>query len=111
MLAALTGCGANLNNGNGEKVGQVVKITKHGLFWKTWEAEMIRGGMSNGSGAFGTTPFDFTIEDDATAERVRLLMESQTEIVLHYRTEGIYWLKRSDSEGQFLNSIEAIKPK
>lgn len=104
-----TGCGVNTSNGKGEKIGQIVKISKQGLFNKTWEAQLIRGGMSGGNGSFGTIPFNFTIENEKDAEKVQALMENQTEVKISYRIEGIYSAMRSESQGHFLEKIEPVK--
>jgi hypothetical protein len=87
----------------------VVKLSKQGLASDTWEAQLIRGGINNGSGSFGTTPFDFTVEGDELVEKVKQLMESQAEVVIEYRIEGVYSPFRSESHGNFLVSIEPAK--
>lgn len=102
-------CGVNFSNGTGEKVGQIVKFSQQGWFNKTWEGQLIRGGMNGGSGAFGTVPFNFTIEDVNLANKVEQCMRDQTEVVVHYRIEGIYSPFRSESQGHFLASIEPAK--
>lgn len=108
LLAA--SCEINVNPGTGEKIGQVVKLQKEGMLSETWEAELIRGGMSGGSGAFGTTPFDFTIEDEGQVERIRKFMEDQTEVLVRYRREGVYACSRSGAgKGAFLVSIEPAR--
>lgn len=104
MMLHLTGCGVN-NPAKGSKIGQVVKVTHSGVFSKTWEAQLIRGGMSNGSGAFGVTPFDFTIENEEQAKQVQEYMDKQTEVIITYRSEGIYSAFRTDSGGHFLETI------
>lgn len=103
------GCNVNLSPGTGEKIGQVVKLSQQGLFCKTWEGQLIRGGMSGGSGAFGTVPFDFTIENDEMAKKTQEFMQNQTEVVIKYRMEGLYAWCRSESWGHFLTSIESAK--
>lgn len=104
VALVFTGCGLN-NPANGSKIGQVVKITKSGVFSKTWEAELIRGGMSGGSGSFGVTPFDFTIESESQAKEIQDYMDKQTEIIITYRSEGVYSVFRSDSGGHFLETV------
>ncbi|MBX4190358.1 hypothetical protein KW791_03645, partial [Candidatus Parcubacteria bacterium] len=74
-----------------------------------WEGQLIRGGMSGGSGTIGAQPFDFTIESDAMAEKAQEYMTNQTEVVIKYRMEGLYSVCRSDSSGHFLTSIEPAK--
>ena len=104
-LVVLAGCGINTSPGNGEKIGQVVKLSKQGMICKTWEGQLIRGGMTSGSGAFGTVPFDFTVEDEALAREVEQYMRTQTEVTITYEMEGAYKLCRTDSGGHFLKSI------
>ena len=105
LLFGSVGCGVNASPGDGTKIGQIVKLTKTGLFSKTYEAEIIRGGMTGGSGAFGVTPFDFTIESEEQAKTVQDYMDHQTEVIITYRSEGLYSLCRTDSAGHFLKTI------
>lgn len=105
MLVLLAACSINTSPGDGEKIGQVVKISKVGIIGVTWEAQLIRGGMSGGSGSFGTTPFDFTIESDSLAKVVTDYMDNQIEAVIKYHTEGLFSPFRSESQGHFLVSI------
>lgn len=103
-VAALTGCGVNTPS-SGQKVGQIVRVEEKGIFFKTWEAQLIRGGLSGGSGTMGAA-FDFTIERKEDAIKAQVCMEKQTEVILRYRTEGIYAAIRSESGGDFLEQIE-----
>jgi prepilin-type N-terminal cleavage/methylation domain-containing protein len=98
------------NPADGTKIGQIVKVTHSGILCKTWEAELIRGGMNNGSGAFGVQPFNFTISDDSTAGKVIQFMNDQTEVIIDYKTKGIYSPFTSDSHGNFLINIRSSKP-
>lgn len=103
------GC-ANASHGNGEKIGQVVKLSKQGFVRATWEGQLIRGGMSGGSGTLGTVPFDFTVEGEELVKKVQAYMRDQTEVIISYRIEGLYSPFRSESGGHFLISIEPVKP-
>lgn len=107
-LMLVAACAISLSPGEGEKIGQVVKLSKVGLFSKTWEGQLIRGGMNGGSGSFGTTPFDFTVEGDSLVSLVTKYMQDQTEVVIKYRHEGVWSCFRSqaaDGDGTFLISI------
>lgn len=97
---SLTAC---KDMGNGEKVGQIVKLSKYGFFCKTYEAQIIRGGLNNGSGASGLA-FDFTIEDEKLVPAVQAALDSQTEVKIHYNTEAATAC-RSESGDHFLQSI------
>lgn len=102
----LAGCGVNTSPGEGEKIGQIVRLTKVGIARSTWEAQLLRGGMSNGSGTVGVTPFLFTIENESDVLRVQEYMRNQTEVLVRYRTEGVYSAFRTKSGGDFMTSIE-----
>jgi hypothetical protein len=108
-LFVVFGCGVNTSPGEGDKVGQIVRLQRVGMASKTWEGEIIRGGMSGGSGVIGMTPFDFTIENEELATAVRGFMDNQTEVTIHYRSEGVYSACRTESRGHFLVSIEPAK--
>lgn len=110
LILSIAGCGLpNTSPGSGEKIGQVVKLSKQGILCKTWEGQLIRGGMVGGSGAFGTIPFDFTVESDELAQKVQKYMQDQTEVIVRYQVEGFYAWCRSDSMGHFLVGIEPAK--
>lgn len=57
FAALLTGC---WQTEEGTKTGTLVKVTNAGLFFKTWQGELIRGGFSDGSGANGKS-FNFNL--------------------------------------------------
>jgi hypothetical protein len=103
---ALTGC---VERGTGEKMGVVTKLAKQGLFCKTWEAEIVRGGLVGGSGVNGQS-FHFTIENDDLAKKLQDAMENQKEVKIEYRTE-VFTFCRSESDGHFLTKLEVVEPK
>src|SRR3989344_1161162 len=109
----------NERPGKGEKIGQIVRINEQGRLWtvslgliticKTWEGQLIRGGLDDGSGAFGVAPFDFTVPTDELVRKVEHYMRTQTEVVVRYSTDYVYFKCNSESSGVFLTSIEPIK--
>lgn len=105
MVIMFTGCG---ETGKGSKIGQVVKIDEaSGVFCKTVEVEIIRGGFNNGSGAMGS-PLYFTIEDNPKdLEIVKQAMISGDELEVNFRREFATFC-RSDSHGVFSESIRVI---
>lgn len=106
---SFSACRLNTNPGTGEKIGQVIRLNHSGFLCKTWEAQLLRGGMTDGSGSIGGAPFDFTIEDEKVAAQVQEYMANQTEVVIKYRMETIFAFCRSSSEGHFLESIAPSK--
>ncbi len=100
----LTGC---WDTGNGEKIGNIVKLAKEGAFGcPTWEAEIVRGGFSGGSGVNGTS-FHFTIEDTSLLPAVKTAMENRQEVKITYKSEATSFC-RSESENHFLTSISVL---
>jgi hypothetical protein len=103
ISSTLSGC---WTVSNGEKIGTIVKISKEGLLIKTNEAELIRGGMNNGSGSFGR-PFDFTIESEDMLKTANFALENAKEVKIKYHQElATMW--RCKSNNYFLDSIEII---
>lgn len=101
--ATLTGC---YEVADGEKIGMITKVSQQGIFCKTWEAEIIRGGFNGGSGVNGQS-FHFTIEDPKIVKQIQEAMEKQHEIKIHYKSEMISFC-RSESHSTFLTSMVKI---
>lgn len=105
ILVAVSGFRIAFNTTEGEKVGQVFSVNKQGFISKTWEAELIRGGMNSGSGSFGIKPFDFTVPTDKLAALVHQYAESRTEVIVKYRQPHVYWYWQTENDGVFLVDI------
>ena len=101
----LAGCG---ETARGTKVGQVVKVNEaSGLFVKTVEVEIIRGGFNSGSGAQGGS-LHFTIENNPKAvDIVKKAMLDGSEVEVDYHKEIISFL-RSDSGSVFGDNIKLV---
>jgi hypothetical protein len=98
----------NLSHGVGSNVGQIVRLENRGFSSKTWEAELIRGGMNAGSGVVGIKPFNFTIESEDLLAKVEQYRRTNTEVNISYRIEGICSPTRSESRCTFLTAIEPV---
>lgn len=93
-----------------EKIGTIVKVGNgEGIFVKTIEAEMIRGGFNAGSGASGQA-FHFTVEDPKVAEQLHKAMNEQKEVKITYHREMVSFF-RSESNSTFLDSFEIMEKK
>jgi len=105
LCATLAGC---WDTGDGERVGQVVKLNKQGLFCKTWEGEILKGGLSSGSGAVGGS-FHFTVEDKniTLVDTLKQAQDSGAEVKLHYNMEAAT-LCRSDSNDHFVDRVTVV---
>jgi hypothetical protein len=94
---------------SGSKVGQIVRINREGILNKTWEAQLIRGGFSDGSGIMGRS-FEFTVtEGSGFIPKLEDAMRKQSEVRIQYKTIGIYPAIISGSGGTFLIDVEVVK--
>lgn len=105
VIVTLTGC---WETERGEKIGTIVKLGHEGKFIKTYEAELIRGGMSNGNGSFGTMPFDFTVENDSLLPIVQKALDEQKTVRIKYHKEFATLGRTETCDNAFLDSIEIV---
>jgi len=95
--------------GEGQKIGQIVNLSKKGIMRKTWEMELIRGGFVDGSGTMGAV-FHLTIENDELASKAFQCMNSGSEVRVSYEMEFMSSSWRSEkSSPNFCKSIEKIR--
>ena len=103
LSSMLSGC---WTRSVGEKTGVIVKFAKEGMFFNSWEGELIRGGMNSGSGVFGK-PFNFTVEDEKLIPIIQSALENQKEVRIHYHIESFVWPTRAEDQSEgFIDSIE-----
>ena len=97
ILLAFLLVGCNRYTGHGEKVGTIIKLSQEGYWYKTWEGEMVRGGMNGGSGAFSTKPLHFTVRDESLLPKLQEAFDKQQEIVLFYDSySNVIWCTVSE---------------
>jgi hypothetical protein len=100
---SLGGC---FNTATSEKVGTIVKFGKEGAFSQTWEGELIRGGLTSGSGAQGRA-FDFTVEDERLVPILREAMEKNREVKIYYHREMFAAPWRTETkDNYFVDKVE-----
>ena len=100
----LSGC---IETTNGVKVGTLVKCAKEGLLIKTFECEIIRGGMTDGSGSIGKS-FHFTIENTELQDIARQALDHQNQIKLTYHNEWITLWRTETDDNAFGDKIEVL---
>lgn len=91
----------------GSKIGTITKISKEGLFCKTYEGQIIRGGINDGSGNIGAA-FYFTVQDKSLLDGLNKAMQEMKEVKITYHRR--LWAPcDSGSNRYFLDSFEVIK--
>lgn len=117
VCLSLSGC---LVTREGDKVGTVTKLAQQGIFVKTWEGQIIRGGLNGGNGGFGAV-FNFTVEKPEVLAQLQLAMDKGQEVKIHYHKEAVTWLRSEscnskDKDGvngdcnYFVDSVTVITP-
>ena len=94
---------------DGTRVGSLVKLSRKGYVFKTYEGQLMVGGMSDGTGTFNSTTWDFSVDGDNDAV-VNALNESQRtgqRVSLHYE-EKFFKLPWNGDTEYFVISVELI---
>lgn len=100
LIKSLSGVMPNYSNG--EWTGTVVKLSRKGMFFKSWEGQIVLGGMraqetehfnSKGEYSGSTTSsvnnaFEFNVDPDSV-EKVKAAMTSGQPVTLIYREWGV----------------------
>lgn len=92
---------------NGQKNGTITKLAQSGVFNKTWEAEIVRGGSFTGGTGVQGAAFDFTIPNPLLLQQVREAFDNQREVRITYH-ETMFCPFSSDSDCYFLDKIEVV---
>jgi hypothetical protein len=109
-LAGCWGC-SKLEFGDGYRDGTIRKLSRTGLFFKTWECEVLGDGVRflssrNGVGG-GPETFQFTVDDPAVVAAVRDLPPG-VRVRVHYRKLGAAW--RPSGETRYrITAVERLK--
>lgn len=111
VLLLLTGC---LDYSDGVKAGTVTQFSHKGYFCKTWEGQLLMGGLrketqrtSDGKSTFDTmvaNTMDFTVEDPALVPVIQAALESGDRVQLAYHQE-VATFCRSDSGSRFITGV------
>lgn len=94
---------------DGTRVGSLVKLSRKGYVFKTYEGQLMVGGMSDGTGTFNSTTWDFSV-DDSNKSVVEALERSQKtgqRVSLHYE-EKFFQLPWNGDTKYFVVSVELI---
>lgn len=91
-VALLSAC----NISEGERHGQISKLSKRGVLCKTWEGELATFARGKTSTAMMNT-FEFSVEDPAVVKDIQKAMRSGKDVSLLYEQEFFLWPCEHDS--------------
>lgn len=81
LASVFLGASGGCTKSDGSRVGIITKFSHKGLICKSWEGELVMGGMRTMSGADGKTAlaanvFEFSVLDEDLVKQIQALMES-----------------------------------
>lgn len=88
-------CGMSYSEGT--RSGILTKMSKKGFVFKTYEGELIIGGLNQGDGAIlPATTFSFSVREKATYDALEV--EQGNKVVLHYKQviKNFFWQGETD---------------
>lgn len=97
MSFGLTGC-FGMHYSEGERTGHVVKFSKKGFFFKTWEGEMNIGGMKDGEGTMMIEKFRFTVPENGPIAEVQEVVRSGEKATLEYDQNTYFFTFNGDTD-------------
>lgn len=111
LAAALfcAGCGQGFDYSDGSRVGTVVKFSKKGAFCKTWEGEMVLGGVRASENGAIANVWAFSVIDEKVVHAVQQAAEDGRRVKLTYHeglltgpciSETSYFVTAAESVGQ-----------
>lgn len=79
LLLCLTACVYS----DGDRAGQVVKLSRKGFIFKTYEGELATLARGQ-AGTMLSNSFQFTVKDEAVAKKIQEAMNAGKQVNLHY---------------------------
>lgn len=87
LLRIMSG-GIGLGYSEGDRFGTVAKISKKGFIWKSWEGQLLVGGVDQGkNGTLVPAVWEFSLPARETelAEKIEAAAQSGKRVRIHYR--------------------------
>ena len=91
------------NFSGGERVGKVIKLSKKGYVFKTWEGQLNTGEIQQGIWEFSVKP-----SDDETLDELREAMRSGGRVALHYDEKYVSIPFLGDTKN-FITRVEVLE--
>ena len=94
---------------DGTRVGSLVKLSRKGYVFKTYEGQLMVGGMSDGTGTFNSTTWDFSVDGDnkSVVEALETSQKTGQRVSLHY-DEKFFQLPWNGDTKYFVTAVELV---
>lgn len=111
ILIMLSSCS---NYSTGERTGIITKFSFKGMLWKTWEGELLQGGIRKNQNGSEANVFAFSLDPDRAKDQnngqlidtIQVALENGLPVRLSYSEEQ---LTNCGSRGETSHFITAIK--
>ena len=101
------------NYSTGYRVGTVIKMTKRGVVFKTFEGQLHTGGLSIDASSEGASSmWDFSVkkEDHEIREQIESAVDNNSKVKLYYNEKFYQWAIFGDTK-YFVNKVEIVEAK
>ncbi len=96
------------NYSTGYRTGTVMKLSKKGAIFKTWEGQLNVGGLQDGDGdGMSTTVWDFSVREDAVIADLEAAVDDGKRVKLRYN-EKFYKLDFFGDTKYFVYAVEEV---
>lgn len=94
MFFLLPALGGSISYSEGTRAGQLVKLSKRGMICKTWEGEIVLGGVKDGV----VNTFAFSVTDESMLPALQKAINEQTPITVSYLETWSHWYCTRDTD-------------
>ena len=96
----------------GTMCGKITKLARAGLFWKTYEGEMMLGGMKTYQNSDNQTQIavnaqQFTVTDESIRKDLEKKLHTGECVCLKYNI-SLFWLPWNGATTRYVNGIDSI---
>ena len=85
IITAIVFSGGGFSRSDGDRVGSITKFSHKGIFWTTWEGELVMGGVNKSGGNTVANVWEFSVVDETLVQEIRKAMDLDKPVKLHYK--------------------------
>ena len=99
------------NYSNGERIGLISKFSEKGVFWKSWEGDMVLTQTGMNQSANGD--FEFSVDNDRPDTTVIKMIDSAANLgwkvkLTYHEVLGYNWFQNRGETDHFITKVEVL---
>ena len=98
-------CGHGIDYSDGDRVGTVTKFSFKGLICKTWEGEMVLGGLRSDGDNMVANIWAFTVDEPRFVKPIQEAMLSGKRVKITYHQGALSGPCTASSDGYFVRGV------